>query len=119
MRPYLSLCTGKASPALGTHDARLNSNLRGDALNAWSSHGARSTWESLVSFGSLGASVTHSPRGPRVAHESLLTLGPFLPRKTDYTGLALGPWVPNPSFLSGESCSSSAPLISFDSRKCV
>lgn len=34
------------------------------------------TWESLVSFGSFGASVTHSPRGPSVAHESLLTLGP-------------------------------------------
>lgn len=244
LRSYLSLCTGKASPALGTHDARLNSNLLGDALNAWSSHEARSTckskrshecqeqatascfhcgftcffslkptleahgntpersphtghstptfrqgpgstgsppgfslyplengayagksqvgtvtpqalqapltWESLVSFGSLGASVTHGPRGPRVAHESLLTLGPcnedgtvrinvqngvwgplpavlpashdtvtFLPRKPNYTGLALGPWVPNPSFLSGESCSSSAPLISFDSRKCI
>lgn len=46
MRPYLSLCTRKASPALRTHDARLNSNLLGDARNAWSSHGARSTCKS-------------------------------------------------------------------------
>lgn len=43
----------------------------------------------------------------------------FLSWKTDHTGLALRPWVPNPSFQSRESCSSRAPLIAFDSRKCI
>lgn len=119
LRPYLSQCTGKASPALGTHGPRLGSNLLGDARDARGTHGARSTWESSVAFGSFGASVTHGPGGPRVAHESLLTLGPFLPRKTEHTRLALGPWVPNPSFLSRESGSPGAPLVALDSRKSI
>lgn len=40
------------------------------------------TWESSVSFGSLWASVTHSPGGACVSHESLLTSGPFKTSRT-------------------------------------
>lgn len=40
--PHFSLCTRKASPALGTHGPRLGGDLLGDAWNAWRSHGARS-----------------------------------------------------------------------------
>lgn len=61
LRPYLSLCTGKASPALGTHDARLNSNLLGDALNAWRSHGARSTCKSKRSHGVRNRQLPRTP----------------------------------------------------------
>lgn len=49
LRPHLSQCTGKASPALGTHGPRLDSNLLGDARDAWGSHRARSTCKAMRS----------------------------------------------------------------------